>query len=179
MSNKNRDAENANSALVVSVRPEDFKSSSPLSGIEFQRKYEELAYKAAEGAAPVQLAKDFIKNKVSIGFEKVYPSFSGKTAFYDLRECLPDFVCKTLKEGLLCFENKISGFSSCGSVMTGVEMRTSAPVRILRDENYQAVGIKGVFPAGEGAGYAGGIMSAAIDGVKTVQKMREYFETLI
>lgn len=179
MSNKKRDAENANSALVVSVRPDDFKSNSPLAGIEFQRKYEELAYKAAEGAAPVQLAKDFIKNKVSTGFEEVYPSFGGKTVFYDLRECLPDFVCKTLKEGLLCFENKISGFSSCGSVMTGVEMRTSAPVRILRDENYQAVGIKGLFPAGEGAGYAGGIMSAAIDGVKTAQKMREYFETLI
>lgn len=176
MSNKKRDGKNANSALVVNVRPQDFENSSPLAGVEFQRRYETLAYKAAGGDAPVQLAKDFLNNKTSTCFEEVYPSFKGKTQFCDLRECLPDFVSKTLKEGLLFFDKKIEGFAKGGGILTGVEMRTSAPLRILRDESCQTTKIKGLFPAGEGAGYAGGIMSAAIDGVKTALKIREFFE---
>ena len=179
MSNKKRDAENANSALVVNVRPEDFSDSTPLSGIEFQRKYETLAYNVAYGAAPVQLAKDFLNNKTSKKFEDVLPSIKGKTAFCDLRECLPDFVVQGLKEGLLSFDKKISGFATGDGVLTGVEMRTSAPVRILRSDDFQALGIKGLFPAGEGAGYAGGIMSAAIDGIKTAHKIADFFETEI
>lgn len=176
MSNKKRDGKNANSALVVNVRPEDFGGESPLAGVEFQRKYEALAYKAAGGAAPVQLAKDFLKDKKSTCFEEVYPSFAGRTEFCDLRECLPNFVVQTLKEGLLSFENKIFGFAKGGGILTGVEMRTSAPIKLLRGENYQSPSLKGLFPAGEGAGYAGGIMSAAIDGVKTALKIREFFE---
>ena len=104
--NFGRGAENANSALVVSVRPEDFKNDSPLAGVEFQRKYERLAY-AMSGAykAPVQLSRDFLKNKISNSFDGVYPSFTGETFFADLRECLPEFICDTLKEGLINFEN--------------------------------------------------------------------------
>ena len=112
-------------------------------------------------------------------FEDVLPSIKGKTAFCDLRECLPDFVVQGLKEGLLSFDKKISGFATGDGVLTGVEMRTSAPVRILRSDDFQALGIKGLFPAGEGAGYAGGIMSAAIDGIKTAHKIADFFETEI
>jgi len=126
-----------------------------------------LAYKAAGGKGVVQLAADFIKGKNSSRFNGVVPSFTGKTEFVDLRTCLPGFIADTLKEGLLDFDRKIKGFASEGSILTGVEMRTSAPLRILRDENYESVSHKGLFPAGEGAGYAGGIMSAAIDGIKT------------
>ena len=96
---------------------------------------------------------------------------TGKTVFADLRECLPGFICETLKEGLMNFEKRMKGFVSSGSILTGIEMRTSAPVRILRGENYQSVNIEGLYPAGEGAGYAGGIMSAAIDGIKAAQKI--------
>lgn len=167
MSNSDRGGENANSALVVSVRPEDFEGDSPLSGIEFQRKYERKAFELSGGyKAPVQLSQDFLAGRVSSSFGEVKPSFTGETFFADLRECLPEFICKTLKEGLESFERRMCGFVSSGSVLTGIEMRTSAPVRILRDENYQSVNARGLFPAGEGAGYAGGIMSAAIDGMR-------------
>lgn len=171
MSYHSRMEDNSNSALVVTVRPEDFEGASPLAGVEFQRKFERLAYMSAKGKGPVQLTRDFIVDRVSDKFDGVLPSFTGKTAFVDLRECLPDFISETLKEGLLHFDKKMKGFSSCGSVLTGVEMRTSAPLRIKRDENYESVNIKGLFPAGEGAGYAGGIMSAAIDGVKIARKI--------
>jgi len=167
MSNHDRMADNSNSAMVVTVKPEDFEDNSPLAGVDFQRRYEALAYKAAGGKGVVQLAADFIKGKNSSRFNGVVPSFTGKTEFVDLRTCLPGFIADTLKEGLLDFDRKIKGFASEGSILTGVEMRTSAPLRILRDENYESVSHKGLFPAGEGAGYAGGIMSAAIDGIKT------------
>ena len=172
MSNFKRDNNNANSALVVNIRPEDFGDNSPLAGINFQRKYERLAFKLSGGYnAPVQLSEDFLKDKVSSSFRGVTPSFTGKTIFADLRECLPEFICNTLKDGLSNFENRMKGFVSSGSVLTGIEMRTSAPVRILRGENYQSVNVQGLYPAGEGAGYAGGIMSAAIDGIKIAQKI--------
>ncbi len=167
MSNHDRMADNSNSALVVTVKPEDFDSDSPLAGVDFQRKYEALAYKAASGKGPVQLAADFIKGKNSSRFNGVVPSFTGKTEFVDLRACLPGFIADTLREGLLDFDRKMKGFADSGAILTGVEMRTSAPLRIVRDANFESVSHKGIFPAGEGAGYAGGIMSAAIDGIKT------------
>lgn len=172
MSNFARDGENANSALVVNVKPEDFGGSSPLAGVEFQRKYERLAYEISGGyKAPVQLAKDFVKGIVSDSFDGVVPSFTGETVFSDLRKCLPEFISDTLKDALINFENKMTGFVSSGSVLTGIETRTSAPLRILRGKDGQALNIKGVYPAGEGAGYAGGIMSAAIDGIRTAEKL--------
>ncbi len=166
MSEHARMADNSNSALVVTVRPEDFEDETPLAGVKFQQKYEGAAYRAALGKGPVQLSRDFLRDRVSDSFGEVKPSFTGETQFVDLRECLPRFICSTLKEGLLNFENKIKGFAEGGGVLTGVEMRTSAPLRILRDENFESVSHKGLYPAGEGAGYAGGIMSAAIDGIK-------------
>ena len=166
MSNYSRMADNSNSALVVTVRPEDFENGSPLAGVEFQRKYEALAFAAANGSGPIQLARDFVAGKISDGLCGVVPSFTGKTEFADLRSCLPEFISEMLCEGLQSFEHKINGFLSSGAVMTGVEMRTSAPLRIVRGANRESVSIKGLFPAGEGAGYAGGIMSAAIDGIR-------------
>ena len=166
MSYHSRMERNSNSALAVTVRPEDFGGDSPLAGVEFQRKYESLAYRAACGKAPVQLARDFLNNKCSSGFDGVYPSFTGETEFAELRGCLPGFIADTLCDGLKYFDRKINGFSSGGAVLTGIEMRTSAPVRIIRDEGFESIKVKGLIPAGEGAGYAGGIMSAAVDGVK-------------
>ncbi len=166
MSYHDRMADNSNSALVITVKPQDFDGDSPLAGVDFQRKYEALAYKAASGKGPVQLAADFLKDKVSCGFDGVMPSFTGETEFVDLRSCLPRFITDTLKDGLSDFDRKLKGFANDGALLTGVEMRTSAPLRILRDSNFESVTHKGLYPAGEGAGYAGGIMSAAIDGIK-------------
>lgn len=166
MSEYKRDGKNANSALVVTVRPDDFDNTTPLGGVEFQRRYEGLAYKIGGGAAPVQLSRDFLADKLSDGFGKVKPSFTGRTCFARLDECLPRFIVDGLKEGLLSFERKIKGFALGDGVMTGVEMRTSAPVRIIRGTNMQSINTSGLYPAGEGAGYAGGIVSAAVDGIK-------------
>ena len=173
MSEHARMADNSNSALVVTVRPEDFDSSSPLSGVEFQRKYERAAYSPAGGKGPVQLARDFVKNRISESFDGVEPSFTGQTEFVDLRQCLPDFISDTLKEGLGVFEKKIKGFTEGGAILTGVEMRTSAPLRIKRNENFESVSHRGLYPCGEGAGYAGGIMSAAVDGIRVACRILE------
>ncbi len=173
MSENARMAENSNSALVVTVRPQDFDGASPLAGVEFQRRYERLAYSLALGKAPVQLAKDFVKDRISDSFDGVKPSFTGQTEFVDLRECLPGFISDSLKEGLLAFDKKIKGFTANGAILTGVEMRTSAPLRIKRNENFESVSHKGLFPGGEGAGYAGGIMSAAVDGIRIAEKIIE------
>ena len=173
MSEHARMADNSNSALVVTVKPDDFGGDSPLAGVEFQRQYERAAFAVAEGCAPVQLARDFIQDRTSDSFDEVTPSFTGKTEFVDLRECLPQFIADSLKEGLLDFEKKIKGFSAGGSVLTGVEMRTSAPLRIMRNENFESVSHAGLFPCGEGAGYAGGIMSAAVDGLRTANSLIE------
>ncbi len=174
MSFHDRLADNSNSALVVSVRPEDFCGQSPLAGVEFQRKYEALAYSVCGGKGPVQLVKDFLEDRISQSFDGVQPSFTGQTAFADLRECLPGFVSATLKEGLTDFERKMKGFSGEGAILTGVEMRTSAPLRIKRNTEFESISHKGLYPAGEGAGYAGGIMSAAVDGIKVAVQILTY-----
>ena len=173
MSEHARMAENSNSALVVTVTPDDFEGGSALSGVEFQRKYEKAAYDLCRGKGPVQLARDFVKARVSDRFDGVSPSFTGETEFVDLRECLPGFISDSLKEGLMVFEKKLKGFTNGGAVLTGVEMRTSAPLRIKRDENCESISHKGLFPCGEGAGYAGGIMSAAVDGIRVANKILE------
>lgn len=165
MSEHKRDGVNANSALVVTVTPDDFESGA-LGGVEFQRKYERIAFAAGGGKAPVQTTADFIKDRKSAQLGKVLPSVKGGYVLADLRECLPAFVTDTLKEGLLDFERRMHGFGM-GGVLTGVETRTSAPIRILRDESMQSTNTQGLYPAGEGAGYAGGIVSAALDGIRT------------
>lgn len=173
MSQYKRDGINANSAVVVGVNPEDFGSSNPLSGIEFQRHYEETAYICGGGdyMAPVQLVGDFLNDKISKNIGKVKPSYSRGYNFASLKMCLPKYVVDTLKEGIISFDRKIKGFSDYDSLMTGIETRTSSPIRYERNENLEAKGIAGLYPCGEGAGYAGGIISAAVDGVKIAEKI--------
>lgn len=169
-----RDAENSNSAIVVSVGLEDF-AAGPLGGVEFQRIFERAAYSEAF-AAPVQTVGDFLKGRVSAGFGDVTPSYRPGTYFRDLGDCLPRAVSVALKAGITQFGSKMKGFDMPDAVLTGVETRTSAPVRIPRGGGLQAEGIQGLFPAGEGAGYAGGIVSAAVDGIKCAEKLMSIYK---
>lgn len=170
MSAFSRDKQNANSAIVVGVNPEDFSSDDPMAGIDFQRKWERLAYKAGGNnfKAPAQLVWDFLNKKRSQQLGSVKPSYAPGILLGDLTECLPKFVTDTIREGLMEFDKKIKGFALPDAVLTGVETRTSSPVRILRDEKFRS-NINGLYPIGEGAGYAGGIVSAALDGIKVVE----------
>ena len=177
MSYYKRDKKNANSALVVTVRPEDFGGENPLMGMEFQRHYESLAYSLGGGnyIAPVQLVGDFLKDKTSMSLGNIKPSYAPGYEFRDLRQCLPPYVSEALKEGIISFDKKIKGYASQDAVLTGIETRTSAPVRIERKENFQSTSLIGLYPAGEGAGYAGGIVSAAVDGIKVAEAiMKEW-----
>ncbi len=166
-----RNGKNANSALLVGVGPDEFGSDHPLAGIAFQRKWEERAF--VEGGsnyfAPVQMVGDFLAGRASVETGSVKPTYTPGVCPTDLRSCLPAFVAETLKESLSVLDNKIKGFAMPEAVMTALESRSSSPVRIERDEYGQSPTVKGLFPAGEGAGYAGGIMSAAIDGVKAAE----------
>ena len=173
MSYHARDLENANSALVVQVYPEDFGSDHVLAGVEFQRKYEELAYKVGGGNynAPVQLVGDLLKDRASTKIGSVTPGYKPGYKLVDMRECLPDFVIESIKEGIGNFDRKIKGYGMDDAVLTGVETRTSAPIRMPRTDSFESISIKGVYPCGEGAGFAGGIISAAVDGIKVAEKI--------
>lgn len=166
-----RDGENANSALLVGVNPEDFEGESPLRGMYFQKQLEEKAFSVGKGGyrAPAQNVVDFLGRKCTTKFEDVEPTYLPGVQMVDLHEVLPKFVTDTMEEGIKYFDTKIKGFASSG-VLTGVETRSSSPVRILRDDSLQS-NIRGVYPCGEGAGYAGGIMSAAVDGIKCAIKI--------
>ena len=171
MSRRSRDGKNANSALAVSVLPSDF-GSTPDGAIAFQRDLERAAYAAGGGAfyAPVQLAGDFLEGRPSRKLGSVEPTYmGGRVTPSDLRAVLPGFISGMLERGLRAFDQKIPGFAAGGIPLTGVETRTSSPVRILRDENLEAVGVRNVYPCGEGAGYAGGIVSAAVDGLRVAR----------
>lgn len=171
-----RNDENSNSAIVVSVTQEDV-GSSPLSGIEFQRRYEKLAFELAGGyGAPVQKLGDFIREKASAEFSKIKPSYKPYVVKKDINLCLPKYVSLGIKEGFMQFGKMFSGFDDKEAVLTGIETRTSAPLRILRNNELQSVNVKGLYPAGEGAGYAGGIVSAAVDGMKIAEKIIEKFK---
>ena len=172
MSYHDRAGRNSNTALITTVTPEDFPSDSPLAGLEFQRKYEELAYKIGKGKIPVQLFGDFMKKQVSTKIGTVTPSIKGDWQFANLHECLPDYVCESLLEGMKAFGRKIKGYDAEDAVFSGVETRTSSPLRMERDKKFES-NIKGFFPCGEGAGYAGGITSAAMDGIKTAEAIAE------
>ena len=168
MSNYARDGENANSALIAQVTSADFGCEHPLAGVEFQRKIERAAYQIGGGtyAAPTQLVGDFLQDKISHRFGEVQPTYAAGTTFADLREVLPSGVIETLKLAIVDMDRKLKGFASPEGILTGVESRTSSPVRIERDETLQSVSVKGLYPCGEGAGYAGGITSAASDGLR-------------
>ena len=172
MSYHDRAGHNSNTALITTVTPDDFPSDSPLAGLEFQRKYEELAYKIGNGKIPVQLFGDFLKNQMSTKLGKVTPSIKGEWQFANLHECLPDYVCASLEEGMRAFGHKIKGYDAEDTVFSGVETRTSSPLRMERNKQFES-NIQGLFPCGEGAGYAGGITSAAMDGIKTAEAIAE------
>lgn len=175
MSYSGRDGRNANSAIIIQVTPDDFGSSHPLAGISFQRKLEEKAFNLAQGKIPVQYYGDF-KAKISgegkkhVFREQIYPACKGDYAWSDLTQILPEDCNEAFIYGMEAFGRQIEGFNRPDAIMSGVESRTSSPVRILRDEDLQA-NIKGVFPCGEGAGYAGGITSAAMDGLRVAEKI--------
>lgn len=176
MSYHARDGINANSALLVNVTPEDFPSSHPLAGIEFQRTFEKRAYElmSEKYNNPVQLVGDFLSDQYSTGIGKVVPTITPGYEFAKFQDIYPKYITDTLKEALHVFERKIKGFASKDAVLTGPETRSSSPVRIPRDDTYQA-NIKGLYPIGEGPGHAGGIMSAAIDGIKAAEEViKEY-----
>ena len=170
MSNYNRDAENANSAIVVTVQPEDFMvaGKDPLCGVAFQRKWEKLAYQTGGGLIPIQLFGDLLRNRESVTIGNITPSIKGQYHMANLAHCLPSEIIASLIEGIQAFDTKIKGFANEEAVLSGVETRTSSPVRIQRDEAFES-NIKGIYPCGEGAGYAGGITSAAIDGIKVFE----------
>ncbi|MBQ6570698.1 MAG: FAD-binding protein [Clostridia bacterium] len=167
-----RDGQNANSALLVGVEPKDFGSSHPLAGVEFQRKIERAAYDfSGSYIAPAQLVGDFLDNISSSGksFGSVAPTYRPGVALGKIDCCLPDFVTNSMRAGLRLFERKIKGFSTFDAVLTAPETRSSSPVRITRNENCESITARGLYPCGEGAGYAGGIMSAAVDGIKCAE----------
>lgn len=168
MSCHDRASGNANSAVIVTVTPEDFGAEGPLSGIAFQRALEERAYDAADGKIPVQLFGDFCAGRVSSGYGGVRPCFCGETSFADLNPVLGPEISAALKEGISGFDKKIRGFARADAILAGVESRTSSPVRIPRDLEFLS-NISGLYPCGEGAGYAGGITSAAMDGLKCAE----------
>lgn len=168
MSYSKRDGKNANSAIVVSVTPEDFPEEGPLSGIAFQRQLEQQAYKEGNGNIPVQRFEDFKNNVPTKAFGSILPQSKGKTQFANLRNSLPEFINDSLIQGIEQFGTQIPGFNHDDVILSGVESRTSSPLRILRDETFQS-NIRGIYPCGEGAGYAGGITSAAMDGIKVFE----------
>lgn len=174
MSYHSRSGRNANSALVVTVNPSDFEGGT-LGGIAFQRKYERLAFElgGADSKAPIQLARDFMADTPTTQLGNVAPTVTSGFKLAELKACLPDFVTDTLRDGLSDFERRMPGFVSGGAMLTGIESRTSAPVRILRGDNLQSVSADGLYPSGEGAGFAGGIVSAAVDGIRSALAMLE------
>lgn len=173
MSEFARDKENANSALVVSVGPGDFGGSHPLAGVEFQRRWERAAFEAGgrSQAAPVQRLEDFAAGLNPGRLGSVKPSYTGNTRITDLNACLPEIVRTPMKESIGYFDRKLKGFGMKDAVLTGVETRTSSPVRIPRNDLLEAEGVRGLYPAGEGAGYAGGIVSAAVDGIRIAEQI--------
>ncbi|MBA6398258.1 MAG: putative FAD-dependent dehydrogenase [Colwellia sp.] len=178
MSQYSRHERNANSAIVVGIEPSDFANkddpSDVLSGIEFQRRLEETAFKLGgeNYDAPVQLVGDFLAGRKSGEHGEVSPSYKPGVKYCDLSETLPDYAIAAIREALPAFERKIKGFSMNDATLTAVETRTSSTIQITRDrESLQSINVEGLYPAGEGAGYAGGILSAGIDGIKVAEAM--------
>jgi len=176
MSQYSRHERNANAGIVVGVTPGDFPEdarANPLAGIAFQRHWEEKAYVAggASWFAPCQLVGDFLKNQPSTALGSVIPSYKPGVTPTDLNLCLPEYATTAMREALQAFGRQIQGFSMDEAVMTGVETRTSSPVRMTRGADFQSLNVKGLYPSGEGAGYAGGILSAAVDGIKVAEAL--------
>ncbi len=169
MSNYQRESENANSAIVVTIDQNDF-GNEPLSGMYYQRMLEERAYKVGDGNIPIQLYKDYKAAVKSTELGEVKPITKGNYQFADLNEIFPESINDSLKEGIDSFGNKILGFNRDDAILLGIESRTSSPVRIIRDDDFES-NIRGIYPCGEGAGYAGGITTSAVDGIKVAEKI--------
>jgi len=170
MSQYSRNERNANSGIVVGITPDDYPGN-PLAGIDLQRQLEKAAFALGGGTydAPGQRVGDFLAGRASTQFGSVTPSYTPGVHLCDLSTALPAYAIEAIREALPAFDKKIPGFAMADAVLTGVETRTSSPVRIKRNEHYQSINTRGLFPAGEGAGYAGGIMSAAIDGIEVAE----------
>jgi len=170
MSQYSRNERNANAGIVVGITPDDYPGH-PLAGIAFQRQWESRAFELGGGnyCAPSQLVGDFLAHRPSSKLGEVTPSYTPGVALGDLSTSLPDYAITAIREALPAFDKQIRGFALHDAVLTGVETRTSSPVRIKRDDSYQSLNTKGLYPAGEGAGYAGGILSAAIDGIEVAE----------
>lgn len=177
MSNHKRDGRNANSALIVTVTPDDFGEKGVLAGVEFQRRLESAAYRLGDGKIPIQLLGDFAAGKASTTLGDICPDTRGETCLTNVRELLPEPISAAILEGTEAFEKRIHGFARPDAVLSGVESRTSSPVRILRNERFESE-TAGLYPCGEGAGYAGGIMSAAMDGMKVAEEIAKKFKML-
>ena len=173
MSQYSRNAGNANSAIVVEVFPEDYPEG-PLAGIDFQRKWEQRAFELGGSTydAPTQLVGDFLAGRPSTEFGSVQPSYTPGVKLGDLSTSLPDFIIEAIREALPVFEKQIQGFLMADAILTGVETRTSSPIRIFRGKDFQSVNLRGLYPAGEGSGYAGGILSSAVDGIRWLKQWR-------
>ena len=174
MSTYKRDKENANSALLVNVLTTDFEGDDPLAGVYFQEDLEHKAYilGGSNYNAPVQRVEDFLNDRESVEIGNIIPSYKPGYTLCNLNEILPDFVSKTLKEAILYFDTKLKGFAKPDAILTGVETRSSSPVTIMRNDELMS-NIEGIYPCGEGAGFAGGITSAAVDGIKVARKIIE------
>lgn len=174
MSYRARDGKNINGGLLVGVTPEDFPGLDVLAGVRFQEHWERLAYEAGGGGfrAPAQLAGDFLARRPSVQGGSVVPTYRPGVRWTDLCACLPPYVTDTLRDALPLLDRKVHGFAAPDAVLTGVETRSSSPVRILRDKRCQSA-VRGIFPCGEGCGYAGGIMSAAADGIRVAEAVAQ------
>jgi uncharacterized FAD-dependent dehydrogenase len=178
MSQYSRHERNANSAIVVGITPEQDYPGNPLAGIQLQRDLEELAYHAGgeNYHAPAQLIGDFLEGKNSLEVGDVKPSYTPGITLTDLSKVVPDYVTQAIREAIPAFNRQIKGFAKPDGLLTGVETRTSSPICIKRDKDYQSVNVRGLYPAGEGAGYAGGIWSAGIDGIRVAEALALAFE---
>lgn len=174
MSYSGRDGENSNSAIVVNVTPEDYGSDHPLAGMKFQRRWEKAAYEAGQGAVPVQLFGDYRRDIPTEKLGGVKPQIKGKYRLTSLKCCLPEYINDAIIEGVVSFDKRMPGYSSDDAVLSGIEARTSSPVRMIRGDELRCEGTC-IYPCGEGAGYAGGITSAAVDGMKVAEAIASRF----
>ena len=174
MSYSGRDGENSNSAIVVNVTPEDYGSDHPLAGMKFQRRWEKAAYEAGQGAVPVQIFGDYRRDIPTEKLGGVKPQIKGKYRLTSLKCCLPEYIKDAIIEGVVSFDKRMPGYSSDDAVLSGIEARTSSPVRMIRGDELRCEGTC-IYPCGEGAGYAGGITSAAVDGMKVAEAIASRF----
>ncbi len=177
MSNYKRDEKNANSAIIVTVNQNDF-GVKPLDGLKYMEHIEEKAYKATNGTLPLQKYIDFKNNIVSEKIGNIEPIIKGNWIFSNINEILPEYICKSLIEGIENFDKKIKGFASDDALIVAPETRTSSPIRLIRNENLQS-NISGIYPCGEGSGYAGGITTSAMDGIKVAEEIAKIYSNVL